>query len=99
MTEPNRRRSAVAAERKGSDFSQKHPERVAIEPAVRRGLRHAEAAAYVGLSLSMFDKQITLGRLPKPVKFGRASVWDMRRLDDAFEPPGTVSNDNGNPWD
>ena len=65
----------------------------------RRGLRREEAAAYVALSPSMFDKMIKDGRLPKPKKFGDASVWDMRQLDLAFEAMPDANNDNTNPWD
>jgi predicted DNA-binding transcriptional regulator AlpA len=65
----------------------------------RRGLRREEAAAYVSLSPSMFDKMIKDGRLPKPKKFGGASVWDMRQLDLVFDALPDANNDNVNPWD
>ena len=75
-----------------------HPEpRSQIQP--RRGLRRAEAATYVGISPSMFDKMVKDGRLAKPKKFGEASVWDMRQLDLAFEALPDANNDNANPWD
>ena len=63
----------------------------------RRGLRRDEAATYLGLSPSMFDLMVADGRLPKPIKFGTASVWDMRRLDQAFGDPSPSGNDN--PYD
>ena len=64
----------------------------------RRGLRRGEAATYVGLSPSMFDKMVKEGRLPKPTRFGGASVWDMRLLDQAFDEPQGSANENENPW-
>lgn len=60
----------------------------------RRGLRREEAATYLGLSPSMFDLMVSDGRLPKPLKFGSASVWDMRLLDRQFDEPGDGGNDN-----
>lgn len=63
----------------------------------RRGLRRGEAATYIGLSPSMFDMMVADGRLPKPIKFGAASVWDMLQLDEAFGDPSTSANDN--PYD
>ncbi len=67
-------------------------ERAASQP--RRGLRREEAAAYIGISPSMFDQMVKQGRLPEPKKFGTASVWDMRLLDRQFDEPGDGVNDN-----
>ena len=64
------------------------------ETQPRRGLRRHEAAAYVGLGPSMFDKMVKDGVLPKPKKFGSASVWDMRLLDQVFGDPPPNANDN-----
>ena len=38
--------------------------RAATQP--RRGLDHDEAATYVGVSLAVFDRMVTDGRLPQP---------------------------------
>jgi hypothetical protein len=46
----------------------------------------------------MFDKMVSEGLLPKPKKFGSASVWDMRLLDEAFDEPHGSANENDNPW-
>lgn len=72
-------------------------ERAPSQP--RRGLRREEAAKYVGISPSMFDQMVKQGRLPKPEKFGTASVWDMRMLgQQAFgDDPSPGANDNE--WD
>lgn len=64
----------------------------------RRGLRREDAAAYVGISPTLFDTMVAQGRLPMPIRFNSATVWDMWQLDLSF--PGTplADNDNSNPW-
>ena len=65
-----------------------------IEP---RGLSRVEAAAYVGVSPSMFDIMVRDGRMPGPKRINSRVVWDRRRLDKAFDAlPETTAN---NPWD
>lgn len=64
-----------------------------------RGLSHVEAAAYVGVSPSLFDLLVGDGRMPAPKRINSRTVWDRKKLDQAFEliPDGdTVDN---NPWD
>jgi predicted DNA-binding transcriptional regulator AlpA len=65
-----------------------------IEP---RGLSRIEAAAYVGVSASLFDEMVKDGRMPQPKRINSRVVWDRRRLDEAFDelPDGTEKN----PWD
>jgi len=63
----------------------------------RRGLNREEAAQYVGISPSKFDQLVADGRMPGPKLLDRRRVWDMRRLDQAFELlPGSGGP---NPWD
>jgi predicted DNA-binding transcriptional regulator AlpA len=62
-----------------------------------RGLSRFEAAQYVGVSPSLFDKMVEDGRMPQPIRINSRVVWDVNDLDDAFddlkdEPPR-------NPWD
>jgi hypothetical protein len=64
-----------------------------------RGLSRAEAAAYVGISPSLFDVMIKEGRMPGPKRINSRAVWDRFQLDLAFDAlPG---NDTSlvNPWD
>lgn len=64
-----------------------------------RGLSRVEAAAYVGVSPSLFDLLVSDGRMPTPKRINSRTVWDRKKLDQAFEliPDGdTVDN---NPWD
>jgi predicted DNA-binding transcriptional regulator AlpA len=66
----------------------------------RRGLRRAEAAIYVGVSITTFDKLVARKRMPQPKRIGSAVVWDQHDLDLAFEAlPTEEERDQGNPWD
>lgn len=62
-----------------------------------RGLSHTEAARYIGVSASLFDEMVKDGRMPGPKRINSRTVWDRKRLDDAFEV--LPDNDSGNPWD
>lgn len=50
-----------------------------------RGLSRTEAAAYVGVSPSLFDIMVRDGRMPKPKQINSRMVWDIRRLDKFFD--------------
>ena len=50
-----------------------------------RGLSRTEAAAYVGISPSLFDQCVEDGRMPKPKRINGRTVWDIRRIDKAFD--------------
>lgn len=63
-----------------------------------RGLTREQAAAYIGVSPSLFDEMVRDGRMPKPKRFNARTVWDKQRLDlafDAIDGDGTGEN----PWD
>jgi predicted DNA-binding transcriptional regulator AlpA len=62
-----------------------------------RGLSRVEAAIYVGVSPSLFDEMVRDGRMPCPKRINSRSVWDRRRLDNAFD--ALPEEDSGNPWD
>jgi predicted DNA-binding transcriptional regulator AlpA len=51
----------------------------------RRGLRREEAAAYLGFSARKFDDLVADGRMPKPKRIDGVVVWDIHRLDLAFD--------------
>jgi predicted DNA-binding transcriptional regulator AlpA len=70
--------------------------RARIEP---RGLSRVEAATYVGVSPSLFDQMIKDGRMPKPKRINSRTVWDRKRLDEAFEALPDDGDSGGNPWD
>jgi predicted DNA-binding transcriptional regulator AlpA len=64
-----------------------------------RGLSRVEAAAYVGVSASLFDLLVKDGRMPSAKRINSRTVWDRKKLDHAFEliPDGNTSEQN--PWD
>jgi len=62
-----------------------------------RGLSRTEAAAYIGVSASLFDMMVNDGRMPGPKRINARTVWDRKRLDVAFEALPDDNNDS-NPW-
>jgi predicted DNA-binding transcriptional regulator AlpA len=70
--------------------------REGIEP---RGLSRIKAATYVGVSPSLFDQMVNDGRMPKPKRINSRTVWDRKRLDEAFEALPDDGDGDGNPWD
>jgi len=61
-----------------------------------RGLSRMEAAAYIGVSPSLFDEMVKDGRMPPPKRINKRTVWDRRRLDEKFD---ALDDDGHNPWD
>lgn len=61
-----------------------------------RGLSRDQAAAYIGVSASTFDKLIAEQKMPNPKKLRGRLVWDRKRLDECFE---ALDDDGNNPWD
>lgn len=72
---------------------------VADRPIPRRGLRHDEAAEYIGVSARKFDELVADGRMPKPKRIDGRLVWDVRALDLAFDALPGSGPDEPNPWD
>ncbi len=62
-----------------------------------RGLSRVQAAAFVGISPSLFDDLVRTGRMPPPKRINSRTVWDRLQLDRAFE--GLPDGDEPNPWD
>jgi predicted DNA-binding transcriptional regulator AlpA len=68
-------------------------------PPTSRGLNRQGAADYVGVSPSLFDQMVADGRMPKPKRINARTVWDVRKLDIAFDAlPGDEQADEGNEW-
>ena len=63
-----------------------------------RGLSRVQAAAYVGVSPSLFDEMVADHRMPGPKHINARRVWDRVALDEAFT---TLPDAAGgpNPWD
>lgn len=50
-----------------------------------RGLSRTVAAAYIGISPSLFDDMVKDKRMPTPRLINTRTVWDRVELDQAFE--------------
>jgi hypothetical protein len=50
-----------------------------------RGLGDAEAAAYIGIGVTLFRAMVADGRMPKPKLINSRQVWDRRAIDRAFD--------------
>jgi predicted DNA-binding transcriptional regulator AlpA len=64
-----------------------------------RGLSRVQAAAYVGISPSLFDEMVKDGRMPKPVRFNGRTVWDRVKLDEAFAALSDEDRQGAGPWE
>ena len=49
-----------------------------------RGLSRLQSAAYVGVSVSLFDRMVDDRRMPPPKRINNRKVWDRLQLDAAF---------------
>ena len=63
-----------------------------------RGLSRVQAAAYVGVSPSLFYIMVKDGRMPGPKRFDGRLVYDLHALDRAFD---AMPDDkpNGTGWE
>jgi len=68
-------------------------------PPTRRGLSRMEAAQYIGISPTKFDELIADSRMPRPKKIDGRRVWDLRKLDNAFEQIDPTDSNSFNEWD
>jgi predicted DNA-binding transcriptional regulator AlpA len=76
----------------------RRPEDILPQALAPRGLSREQAAAYVGVSPSLFDILVKDGRMPAPKRINSRTVWDRLQLDAAFA--SLPSNDPSvNPWD
>jgi len=62
-----------------------------------------QAAAWVNVSASTFDRMVEDGRMPRPRQIGRRLVWDLRELNEKFDAlphaGEDFSGESENPWD
>jgi predicted DNA-binding transcriptional regulator AlpA len=49
-----------------------------------RGLSRVQAAAYIGISPTLFDQMVADGRMPRAKRTNARRVWDRIQLDAAF---------------
>jgi predicted DNA-binding transcriptional regulator AlpA len=52
---------------------------------VPRGLSREQSARYIGISSSLFDQLVKDGRMPQPKRINARTVWDRRKIDEAFD--------------
>lgn len=69
------------------------PDQIAYPP---RGLSRDEAARYVGVSTTTFDRMVQAGWMPRPKRVFSRLIWDRLRLDAAFT---DLSEQQANPLD
>lgn len=50
-----------------------------------RGLSREQAAQYIGVSPSKWDGLVSDGVMPPPKLIGARVVWDLRKIDVAFD--------------
>lgn len=63
-------------------------------------LNRAEAAAFVGVGTTLFDRLVQKGLMPRPKLIEGRRVWDVRELLRAFDAlPSGNDDDDSNPWD
>jgi len=63
-----------------------------------RGLSRVQAAAYIGVSPSLFDEMVKDGRMPKATPINARKVWDRIKLDEAFAALSDGDKDGKDPW-
>lgn len=61
-----------------------------------RGLNREQAAAYIGISTTLFDVMVADGRMPEPKKINSRTLWDRHALDSAFD--ALPDRAPWNPW-
>jgi predicted DNA-binding transcriptional regulator AlpA len=74
------------------------PQRTIDVPCGVLGLSREQSARYIGISPSLFDQLVKDGRMPKPKRINARTVWDRRKLDEAFD---ALDDDSPvcDPWD
>jgi predicted DNA-binding transcriptional regulator AlpA len=63
-----------------------------------RGLSRVQAAAYIGISPSLFDEMVKDGRMPQPVRINSRVLWDRLQLDEAFAALSDGGTNGDDPW-
>ena len=64
-----------------------------------RGLSRVQAAAYIGVSPSLFDEMVKDERMPQPIRINSRVLWDRHQLDEAFAVLADGRDQLGDEWD
>jgi predicted DNA-binding transcriptional regulator AlpA len=61
----------------------------------KRGLSRKEAAAYVGVAPSTFDRMVKANTFPGPVNLPGTTrkIWDLKAIDKVFDPKEVEETD------
>lgn len=74
-----------------------------MQMPAKRGLSRTEAAGYIGIGTTLFDKLVEAGQMPRPKRIGVRNVWDRFEVDLAFDRLSTDNSDcvdaDANDWD
>lgn len=75
-----------------------------VQPPPARMLSRADAAAYCGVSPTLFDKMSAKGLMPQAVRAGARILYDRHRLDAALDALSGASTaapqpEDSNDWD
>lgn len=70
-----------------------------VLPPRSRLLSRVQAAGYVGVSPTTFDRMMDEGSMPKPKRIFSRKVWDVRKLDSAIDALPSEDDADDNPWD
>ena len=69
--------------------------RVLADNLTPRGLDRVEAAQYVGVGVTLFDRLVAQGSMPPAKRAGARKLWDVRQLDRFFDAlPEDVAGDS-----
>ena len=63
-----------------------------------RGLSREQAAEYIGMSTTAFDRLVQDGLMPKPKRIFARVVWDIRQVDAAFSALDSADPGDANPF-
>ena len=59
------------------------------------GLRHEQAAEYIGVRTTLFDEMVSDGRMPPPKRVNSLPIWYRPGLDEAFADLPDGSEESG----
>lgn len=62
-------------------------------------VRREVAAAMLSISPSEFDLWVKRGTMPRPKKVGKMSLWDMKKIEAAYELLMDGLSAEGDQWD
>ncbi len=73
------------------------------------GINREQAATLIGISVSLFDRAVEAGTMPKPRVLGGRNIWDVAEIAEHFraiphKDEGSIApvdrgEDSSNPWD